>query len=371
MRVLHVASGRLFGGVERSLVTLWQCREAARDIEPLFAVCARGRLIDELTVAGAAPVLLGNVRLSRPHTVWAARDGLRRLIETGSVDVLVCHAPWAYALFASVGRAAGIPLVFWQHDRADGRSAVERWAASVPADLVITNSEWTARSTRALQGAAPVRIVRCPVRVPLFADARPKLRVALGTGTDDVVILSASRLEPWKGHRTLIWALWTLPETMPWTLWIAGGAHRPHEVAYECELKATVERLAVAARVRFLGERRDVAQLMAAADIFCQTNEQPEPFGVVFAEALSCGLPVIAVGSGGVPEIVNERCGRLIAPDDPGALTRVLGELITDRGLRESLGAAGPGHARAVCGPDVVLPALDRALRSTMVAAVA
>ena len=59
-------------------------------------------------------------------------------------------------------------------------------------------------------------------------------------------------------------------------------------------------------RVRFLGERRDVPLLMRAVDLFCQPNEGPEPFGVVFAEALLSGVPVVTADTGGAPEIVSD-----------------------------------------------------------------
>ena len=112
-------------------------------------------------------------------------------------------------------------------------------------------------------------------------------------------------------------------------------------------------------RVRFLGERRDVPCVMRAADIFCQPNEGPEPFGVVFAEALLSGLPVVTTDTGGAREIVSDECGRLVPAGDVDALTRTLGDLIEDAALRARLGRRGPAHAAARCAPAVVLPQLE------------
>ena len=68
---------------------------------------------------------------------------------------------------------------------------------------------------------------------------------------------------------------------------------------------------------------RDV---LGAADIFCQLNASPEPFGIVLVEALAAGLPVVTAASGGACEVVDESCGELVAPGDSRALARVLGD---------------------------------------------
>ena len=81
MRVLHVASGRLYGGVEQMLVTIARERAATPEVEALFAVAAPGRLAEALTTTGARVQLLGDVRLSRPGSIVRARAGLRALID--------------------------------------------------------------------------------------------------------------------------------------------------------------------------------------------------------------------------------------------------------------------------------------------------
>ena len=106
MRVLHVASGRLYGGIERMLVTLAEAAGGPFEFE--FAVAAPGRLAAELRDGGAIVHALGDVRLSRPATVWLARRRLEALLDRAGFDVVLCHAPWAYAIFAPVPRRKGI-----------------------------------------------------------------------------------------------------------------------------------------------------------------------------------------------------------------------------------------------------------------------
>ncbi len=273
MRVVHVASGRLFGGIEQMLVTMARERAVTPEVAVTFAVAAAGRLEDELRGCGADVLALGDVRLSRPASVMQARSRLRRQMAGARPDAVVFHAPWSYALFAPVACRMRLPLVCWQHDRASGRSFVERWAALTTGDLVICNSSWTARTAAALQPGVPLTVIHPPVTVPPSrTGARAQLRQDLGTGPADVVILSASRLEPWKGHLNLVRALGRLRTTVVWTLWIAGAAQRPHEHRYLADLRQEVSSLGLEPRVRFLGERRDVPLLMRAVESVLSTQ---------------------------------------------------------------------------------------------------
>ena len=329
-----------------------------------FAVCAPGRASREIAAAGGVVSSFGDVRLSRPGSVWRARTRLREVIRRDEVEVVVCHAPWAYALFAPVARRARTAVVLWQHDAATGRPLIERWARVTPADLVISNSRWTARSAAALQPGVPVQVIYCPVQAPPVIDERARLalRVSLSTAPTSIVVLVAARLEPWKGQLRLLRALSSVRDVPDWTLWIAGGAQRPHENAYLRQLEQEARQAGIAERVRWLGERSDMAALMASADILCQPNAAPEPFGVVFAEALLQRLPVVTTDMGGAPEIVDARCGRLVPPNDDRALSAALRDLIIDPALRRTLGGAGPAHAAARCDPAIVMPRLADAL---------
>jgi glycosyltransferase involved in cell wall biosynthesis len=363
MRVVHVASGRLFGGIEQMLQTLARCRSATPHVDVSFAIAAPGRLEEGLRASGVEVVVLGDVRLSRPASVVQARSRLGQFLASRSCDVVVCHAPWSFALFGSTASRRGIPVALWQHDHASGSSIVERWSRRIPADLLICNSEWTAGTARLLQSHAPLVVIRPPVMLAECPPvARDEIRRSFRVGATDVVMFAASRLEPWKGHLNLLRAIGRLSSLPNWMLWIAGGAERFHEREYEAVLRREVEQRGLSGRVAFLGERRDIPNLLKAADIFCQFNESPEPFGIVFAEALLSGLPVVAANIGGVPEIVSENCGRLVEAGDIAAFAGALQQLILDERLRSALGAAGPAHASSRCDPQVVLPELARAL---------
>jgi glycosyltransferase involved in cell wall biosynthesis len=143
---------------------------------------------------------------------------------------------------------------------------------------------------------------------------------------------------------------------------MVGGPQRAKEEDYFRRLQETARELGIADRVRFLGQRSDVPELLAAADIFCQPNQGPEPFGLVFIEALHAGRPIVTTALGGPVEIVDESCGLLAEPDNPAALSAALRRLIQAPELRERLGRSGPRRASKLCDPATQLKELHRLL---------
>jgi glycosyltransferase involved in cell wall biosynthesis len=363
MRALHVAAGNLYGGVERILVEIARARGSWQHE---FAVSFEGRLSSELRAVDASCHSIQPVRFSRPPTVWRARRHLRRVMQQ-PYDAVVCHSPWAYALAApaAIGRR-----VLWAHDALRGSHWTERRVSRTVPDLVIANSHYTAGVVDEWLRDVPIEVVYAPVsNGPVDEGARAAVREELGVDSSTTVIVIAARFERWKGHAELIDAVAGL--TGDWRVWIAGGAQKAADAALERELRSRVDDRGLTRRVSFLGERRDVPRLLKAADVHCQPNNAPEPFGVAFIEALDAGLPVVTTDAGGAREIVTAQCGVLLPVGDQGALRNALQTLIDDPAERASLGAAGPARARALTDPTAQMAALERVLLPPGAAAVA
>jgi glycosyltransferase involved in cell wall biosynthesis len=273
----------------------------------------------------------------------------------------ICHACWPHALFAPVVKRAGVPLLLWAHEALNGRHWLERWARRTPPDCLIANSHFTAASLPPLFPHTPVEVQYSPVAPPEQAD-RQRLRTELGVPPDVSVLLQVSRLERLKGQAVLLEALARLREVPGWVCWLVGGPQRPHEVQYQEELEAAVRTAGLTDRVYFLGQRADVRQLLAAADVYCQPNTGPDSFGITFVEALYAGLPVVTSRLGGAAEIVDESCGFLLPPGDANALAAALQVLIQEPGLRDRLGQGGPERARRLCDPERACRALHEIL---------
>jgi len=354
MRVLHITSGNLYGGVEVFLATLVREASAAPGMEPDVAVCFEGRFSAELESMGRAPHVLPSPRLSRPNTVLNARHALRDLLQRESYDVVVCHQPWACVMFASVVRRAGFPVVMWMHMAGDGKHWLERLCRLSRPDLAVCNSRFTADRTSAWLPRTSIEHAYCPVstsKASLGAEERSVLRRSLQTPADDVVVVQVSRLEAFKGQYLLLEALATLRDLPRWTCWLVGGAQRPIELEYLQRLQAIARDCGIADRIRFTGERGDVGHLLRAADVYCQPNTEPEGFGLSFIEAMGAGLPVVTSGIGGAREVVNELCGTLVQPGDVNELSQTIRRLVLDAGLRERLAAEARIRASELCDP--------------------
>jgi glycosyltransferase involved in cell wall biosynthesis len=198
------------------------------------------------------------------------------------------------------------------------------------------------------------QIEQCPVPVSLpqtspAGSGREQIRRALDTPEHDVVVVHVSRLEALKGHPVLLTALGQLRGLAGWTCWIVGGVQRPEDAGYLRALQRLAVEHGISERVRFVGERSDVTQVLRAANIYCQPNIEPESYGLTFVEAMHAGLPVVTSGIGGAREIVDESCGVLMPPGDVPALSSALERLIVDRTLSIRLGAEARRRSESLC----------------------
>jgi glycosyltransferase involved in cell wall biosynthesis len=368
LRILHLHSGNLYGGVETLLVTLAKFRHLCPSMEPHFALCFEGRLSRELVSTGVPVYQLGAVRMSRPWTGWSARRRLRQLLGSQRFEAVVCHMPWPLVIFGTTARAMGQKVAFWAHSAHSGKGWLERMARQVVPDLAIANSGFVGLSVSNLYPGLAVPVMHYPVALVDPQDGSEKRAAArreLGADDDTVVIIQVSRYEAWKGHLLHLEALSRL-KSRNWVCWMAGGPQNPADQRHYDAVVATSERLGLSDRVRFLGQRSDVPQLLAGADIFCQPNQGPEPFGIVFIEALWARRPVVTTAMGGALEILDDSCGILTAPGDPDSLAAALDRLILSPELRTELGAAGPARARKLCDPASQIQVLEDLLRATI-----
>jgi len=351
LNILHIYSGNLFGGVERMLISL--ATMDGPEWRSHFALCFEGRLSRALQAQGKVVNFLGPVRLRNPLSMLRARRALRRLLQAQQFDAVICHSIWPYCIFAPVVVRSGLASILYLHDIPDPNGLFYRWAWLTPPTLCIANSATTAEPLRQMRASVRLRIVHPLVTPPPPVDraAIRQLKTDFGAGPEDVIVLQASRFDSWKGHRNLLQALAQIRDVPGWRCWIAGAPQRPEEETYKQELVRQTRFLQLETRVNFVGHRDDMEMVLAACDVYCQPNETPEPFGMVFVEAMFAGKPVVGRALGGAQEIVTPECG-ILCPPGAGPLAAALRRLLEDRPLREKMSEVGPVRAAALSGPE-------------------
>ncbi len=150
---------------------------------------------------------------------------------------------------------------------------------------------------------------------------RERIRNELGISQQNKVILCAGRLAAYKNTDLVLEAVLPICESHDIVVLLAGEID--YSVRGTPQMLARIETLLKAGslrgRVRFLGLRSDVRRLMAAADILVHAATR-EAFGMVLAEAMAVGLPIVAAASEGVPEVLQDTHSVLVPPMDATAL---------------------------------------------------
>lgn len=216
---------------------------------------------------------------------------------------------------------------------------IEQVLAPASGALVAVSEFERSNATRVLRGATKrFRLIRHGV--PPCAEVEPD-RELLRFKEDAPLAGVVSVLRPEKDPLTAVRAAALLMTrgAMPGRLAIVGNGW------LEGEVRAEIERLGVADRVRWFPFRGSMASYLRALDLLVLPSLW-EALGLGPIEAMGCGVPVLAAAVGGLPEVVDHGVtGRLFEPGDPEALARDFGEMMASADLRARMGEAGRGEA--------------------------
>ena len=188
----------------------------------------------------------------------------------------------------------------------------------------------------------PIRVIHNAVDLERFkpnSEARVTTRAALGLTDAQSVIGMVGQLTSRKGQLELIESFARVaPEIPDAVLLIVGEPLFNRDEEYAEQLRGTAASLGIDDRVRFLGARADVPQLMQAMDVLV-VNSHEEPFALTVLEGLASGIPVVATAVGGTPEMItNGENGCLVFARDNKGLAKSLIALLREPELRTWLG---------------------------------
>ena len=280
--------------------------------------------------------------------VWGREHGrLRAAVRPGAFDVVHFHTLWSPLLPIQVFACSQAARVVTFHDTPPDTfgGALSRAMLAIVSrlllprvDQAIAVSEAPRAHLRPASGQT-VRIAPPCTDLRRFSDCVEAAR----PDPDEVTLLFVGRLEPRKGAMLLLRAYRRLClEGLPVRLVIAGGGSE------EAALRRYVERARLP-RVSFAGRFPDseAPALYANCDIACAPSPYGESFGIVIAEAMAAGKPVVAAANPGYRTLLQAQADALLAaPGDVDGLCRRLRRLVLDPELRGRLGRWAQQEAR-------------------------
>jgi len=326
------------GGAERQALALVRNSDPTAVRFSAINCCAAEHLLaPEFAAAGCPVTLLDKFSMTYPAFLWKLRSLLRDL----NPDVVHTwlYAPCFWGRFAAI--TAGVPGIVASTRTG---SVYSRWYESLIDRVLsrrtavrIVNSEGVRESLVQRVGIRPkeTRVIYNGVDAERLAPSanRAALRSRFGWPDGAPVLLSVGRLVREKNYPMLLRVIASLRESRPaLRAAIAGWG------AAEQSLQDLRAKLCLTNCVEFLGRREDVADLMAAADIFVMPSLS-EGFSNALLEAMWIGLPVVATRVNGAVEIIrNGENGMLVDIGDERAFTAAVADLLADQPRRDRLG---------------------------------
>ena len=339
LRIMLVTTSLMVGGAETQVYLLARGFAALGHAVHVVTMTPPTAYEPELAAAGVPLTSLGYAR-GAPDPRGVLR--LARAVRAWRPDVVHSHMVHANLLARLARPFARVPvLVSTAHNLTEGARWREvAYRLTDPLATLSTNVCHAGVERYRRVGAAPAgRMVAMPNGIEVSAFARPeerrrRAREALGLGAEHAW-LAVGRLEPQKDLPNMLRAFAALPERERTLLLVGEG---PLQGA----LVAQARELGLGERVRFLGRRLDVPDLMAAADGYLMSSAW-EGLPLVLIEAAAASLPIVATDVGGNAEIVEDGRNGFLAPaGDPAALAAAMVRLeALPAAERRAMGAAG------------------------------
>jgi glycosyltransferase involved in cell wall biosynthesis len=256
-----------------------------------------------------------------------------------------CSCNLAGALAA---RMAGLPLVL--HARGfNGNTRGNRWVLE-QLDHCIAVSH-AVRTELIELGLPPEKCTVVPEGLDLsqFHPRPPNaaLRAELGiSGTEPVITLVGGLID-WKGQDVLLAAAPAILERFPDAHILLVGSAYGRDNQFAATIAQQAAAPALRARVRMLGSRQDIPDILSISSVVLHASTKPEPFGRTFLEGMAMGRPTIASNEGGPLDVIeHEVDGLLIEPRKPQVLAAAIIRLLSDPAMCDTLGRNAARKAR-------------------------
>jgi glycosyltransferase involved in cell wall biosynthesis len=340
----------------------------SRMTEPEKRAVAQG--IQEAEKKGVKVIPLSSlVRKVDPVRDFSALISLWRLMVREKPDIVHTHTSKAGILGRLAARLAGVPAVvhtphghvFYGHFGSLTSKIyllVERIMSRIT-DRLIALTQGERDDYIALSACHPKKVVTIHSGVDIDRYLNVKVNVkgkrkSLGLKPEGLVVGTVGWLLPIKGPMYSLKAMTEVWKRHPETILVYVGKGDLEE-----ELRREASRMGASEKVRFLGWRNDIPEIMPIFDIFVLPSLN-EGMGRVLVEAMAAGRPLVASNVGGIPDLISQgENGMLVPPADPKALARELAFLISNPDIRREMGERGRRMA-VQFGTDSMIQKIDQ-----------
>jgi glycosyltransferase involved in cell wall biosynthesis len=323
------------GGTERLVVDIVRRLHA----EIPMAVCCldeEGAWADSLRAEGIKVTALR--RQSGFHP--SLGSAVAATAKWNHANVIHCHhySPFVYGSLARAWRPS-TKVIFTEHGRlSDAPPSTKRMVANwmlrrAPQEVFAVSEHLKGHLVAEGFSREQVQVLYNGIDVGPLPDTRARscIRQRLAVSDDTLVVGTIARLDPVKDLDTMIRAITMLAPRRPILLVVIGDGDE------RSRLEELTARLGAGTAVRFLGHREDARTWLAGCDVYANSSIH-EGVSLTILEAMAAGLPTVATGVGGTPEIIDNTCGRLVPSRDAATLASALDELAQREILRQKLG---------------------------------
>lgn len=333
MRILHINSSKSIGGGE--IHTLNLVNGLLEGNQTVFLACRTGSKLASMSQAQKISTLELDLKNSLD---FISTIKLAKFCKKNNIDVIHAHLArdyWiAYITKLLYKRAK---LVFTRHVSFPIKSTLLKKKMYKSTDKIIAVASAVEKSL--LDSGVVIKekisVIYNGIDVSKINNAvKNKLRKELDLNNDAVIIGTIGSFCPNKDQLTFIKSIPDIINKIPNAVFVIIGSGDEN---YKKELDELVKKLGLTGKVRFLGARSDIYDLIKDFNVFLLTSKQ-EGFPLVIIEAMAAGVPVISTNVGGISEVIkNNETGILIPPESPKELSKAVIELLSDKKLTKDI----------------------------------
>jgi glycosyltransferase involved in cell wall biosynthesis len=349
IKILHIINDLSIGGAEMMLYRLLSHKSRERFEPIVISLMDRGSLRGGFEELGI-PVLTARMKpgFPTPASIWRLLQMIRK-IKPELIQGWLYHGSLAGQL-GSLAMGGSVPVVWGIHFTIASLSFEKKLTALVvrvlallsklAAGIIFVSRTSQAQHQKLGYNLAKSCVLPNGIDVSVFApseEARVSVRAELQLPADAVLIGNISRYHPMKDHANFLQAARQIADQYPHVHFLLAGRELDERNRALYDL---IEQMGLQTHFHLLGERTDIARLVATLDIFCLSSAYGESFPLIVGEAMAAGVPSVVTDVGDSAWMLNDT-GRVVPPRDAKGLARACLDLL-ELGAegRRKLGAA-------------------------------